>query len=446
MKPTTHQERAIVVGLGDSGLSVLRYLDRRDWRLLGIDTRTQPPARAQIEAQLPRVQLDCGRLDPARLEPGDLVVVAPGLRRDGPFFARARELQLEIIGDIELFARDVAAPVIAVTGTNGKSTVTSLTGAMARRAGRRCRAGGNLGPPALELLDDGPQELFVLELSSYQLETTDSLRPIAATVLNISPDHLDRYATLADYAAAKATIYRHAEAAVINLDDPLSRELAPDHCRTLGFSIAGARDALYTLEQLPEGNWLCRDQERLIGADELRIRGLHNAANALAALALGEAAGLPITAMVEELRHFAGLAHRAEFVATLDGVAYINDSKGTNVGATIAAIAGLPGRLVLIAGGDGKGQDFAPLAAAARGRLRHALLIGRDARAIANVLAGICPVQFCASLEDAVHASRRLAERGDTVLLSPACASFDMFRNYADRGQRFRDAVMELAA
>jgi UDP-N-acetylmuramoylalanine--D-glutamate ligase len=373
------------------------------------------------------------------------VVASPGVPLTEPFFAAARARGLEIVGDIELFARAVDAAVVGITGTNGKSTVTTLVARMAQRAGLKVRAGGNLGPPALELLSAGT-ELYVLELSSYQLESTSSLACRAATVLNVSADHLDRYASLERYAAAKARIFARCDTAVINLDDPLVAAMPRTARRTLSFSLRAAIGADYAVAMLQGEWWLTRAGTPLLAVANLKIKGLHNAANALAALALGEALALPLPVMLEELVRFAGLPHRAQWVADVAGVSYIDDSKGTNVGATLAAVAGLPGPLLLIAGGDGKNQDFAPLAAAFRGKVRHALLIGRDAPRLAQALEGVCTLELCATLPEAVRAAARAARPGDTVLLSPACASLDMFRDYRHRGAVFAQAVQELAA
>jgi UDP-N-acetylmuramoylalanine--D-glutamate ligase len=364
----------------------------------------------------------------------------------------ARRRGLDIVGDVELFARAVDAPVVGITGTNGKSTVTTLIGRMASRAGQNVRVGGNLGEPALDLLsaserDARKTELYVLELSSYQLESTVSLDLKAAAVLNVTPDHMDRYATIEEYAAAKARIFARCDVAVINLDDPLVVAMPRPGQPALGFSLRASIGAAYSVETDADGKWwLARRGEKLLAVSSMKIAGLHNAANALAALALGEALGLPLDAMLDELREFPGLAHRSQWVAEVNGVTYINDSKGTNVGATLAAVAGMAGPLVMIAGGDGKNQDFTPLADAFRGKVRHAVLIGRDAQAIADVLSGVCSVERSPTLEEAVRAAARAAKPGDTVLLSPACASLDMFRDYTHRGAVFAQAVKELAA
>jgi UDP-N-acetylmuramoylalanine--D-glutamate ligase len=445
-KPST----AVIAGLGRTGLSCARYLRTHGWRLAVTDTRPDPPQLEQLRALDPDIVVRTGGLDPQLLDEAVYVLASPGLPLDLPFFVEARRRGLEICGDIELFARAVSAPVGAITGTNGKSTVTSLVGRMAARAGLLVRVGGNLGEPALDLLAAAersaqPTDLYVLELSSFQLDTTESLDLKAAAVLNVSADHLDRYASLEDYALSKARVFARCDTAVVNLDDALVARMPRRGQRLLGFSLRGAAGAAYTLVQR-EGPWLARHGEPLLPVAALRLRGAHNAANALAALALGEALELPRAAMLAELREFTGLAHRTQWVAELRGVTYINDSKGTNVGATLAAVAGMDGPLVLIAGGEGKNQDFTPLAAALRGKARHVVLIGRDAERIGRAIEGVCTQETCASMSAAVAAAARAAVPGDTVLLSPACASLDMFRDYAHRGESFAQAVRELPA
>jgi UDP-N-acetylmuramoylalanine--D-glutamate ligase len=443
---------AVIAGLGKTGLSCARYLLAHGWSVALTDTRAQPPELAKLRTLDPRVPVRLGGLDASLLDDALCVVASPGLSLADPFFVEARRRGLEVVGDIELFARAVDAPVAGITGTNGKSTVTTLVGRMAERAGLRVRVGGNLGEPALDLLgaaqsDARKTELYVLELSSYQLETTQSLDLKAAAVLNVTPDHLDRYATVEDYAEAKARVFARCDTAVINLDDPLVVAMPRPGQRTLGFSLRASIGADYAVLTGADSKWwLSRRGEPLMPVSSMKIQGLHNAANALAALALGEALGLPLPAMLEELASFAGLPHRSQWVADVNGVTYVNDSKGTNVGATLAAVAGMSGPLVMIAGGDGKNQDFSPLREAFRGKVRHTVLIGRDAAAIARVLAGVSPVEQVASLEEAVRAAARAARPGDTVLLSPACASLDMFRDYTHRGAVFTDAVKGLAA
>jgi UDP-N-acetylmuramoylalanine--D-glutamate ligase len=436
---------AVIVGLGRTGLSCARYLSARGWRLAVTDTRDAPPQLAQLAALDAAIPVSLGRLDTALLKDAVCVVASPGVSLEEPFFAAARRLGLEIVGDVELFARAADAPVVGITGTNGKSTVTTLIARMAERAGLRVRVGGNLGEPALDLLSAGT-ELYVLELSSYQLETTASLKCRAATVLNVTPDHLDRYSSLARYAAAKARIFARCDTAVINLDDPLVVAMPRAARRTLSFSLRAAIGADYAVAEHEGAWWLTRAGEPLLALRELKIQGLHNAANALAALALGEALALPGAAMLGELRTFEGLPHRSQWVADVRGVSYVDDSKGTNVGATLAAVAGMAGPLVMILGGEGKNQDFTPLAAGFRGKVRHAVLIGRDAAALEHALRGVCALERAVSLPEAVRAAAAAARTGDTVLLSPACASLDMFTDYAHRGAVFAQAVAELAA
>jgi UDP-N-acetylmuramoylalanine--D-glutamate ligase len=438
--------RAVVVGLGSTGVSVIRYLLARGWVVTATDTRSDPPGLEQVRAMAPGLRVVLGGLDEALLADVDYVVVSPGLSLADPFFVTARGLGLPVIGDIELFARSGARPVVGITGTNGKSTVTTLVAQMASRAGLTTLAGGNLSPPALELLAGEPAQLYVLELSSYQLETTHSLELAAAAVLNVTPDHLDRYGDLQGYAKAKAHIFDRAGVAIVNLDDPLVVSMPAKNQRTISFSLRDDAGADYCLALRDGHEYLVRRGDAVLRVSEMKIAGRHNAANALAALAMGEALGLSLAAMLDALREFTGLPHRAAWVADVNGVHYVNDSKGTNVGATLAAVAGFSGPLLLIVGGDGKNQDFLPLRAAFTGKVHRALLIGRDARQIAAALDGVCALEFCDSLEAAVIAAARAAAPGDTVLLSPACASLDMFRDYAHRGAVFADAVRRLAA
>lgn len=435
----------VIAGLGRTGLSCARYLHAAGAKLAITDTRVSPPELPALHALGEDIVVRAGGLDVSLLEGAGLVVASPGLSLEEPFFQAARARGLEIVGDIELFARAARAPVIGITGTNGKSTVTTLVGRMAKRAGLEVRVGGNLGEPALDLLAGPVPALYVLELSSYQLDTTRSLALAAATVLNVTADHMDRYASIEAYAASKARIFSNCRVAVINLDDPLVAAMRESGVLT--FSLRAEVGADYGLADRGEaGWWLMHRSKPILPMGELRLPGLHNVANALAALALGEAVGLPLEAMLTELREFGGLDHRTQWVADVRGVHYVNDSKGTNVGATLAAVAGLSGTLVVIAGGDGKGQDFTPLAAAFAGKVHHTVLIGRDAAAIEAALAGACPTSRVATLEEAVTRAAEVARPGDTVLLSPACASLDMFRDYTHRGRVFSDAVRSLAA
>ena len=448
MSPQASQTapNAVVVGMGRTGLSVARHLQRSGFRIAVTDSRESPPELDGVRALGSSVVTRTGGFDVQLLERADIVVTSPGVPLDDPFFVQARARGLDIVGDIELFARAADAPVVGITGTNGKSTVTTLLGRMAERAGVRVRVGGNLGQPALDLLGRGPTDLYVLELSSFQLDTTHSLRLKASVVLNVSPDHMDRYATLKAYAASKARIYANSETAVVNADEPEVVRMPRAGQRVISFSLQDPKaDYCLLTPSSDDAPWLARRGDALLPLSALRISGRHNAANALATLALGDALRLPITPMLDELRDFTGLAHRSQWVADIGQVRYINDSKGTNVGATLAAVGGLAGPLVVIAGGDGKGQDFSPLAAAFRGKVRTTVLLGRDAGLIETALAGVCNTARVDSMEEAVHAAARVAQPGDTVLLSPACSSLDMFRDYAQRGEVFAAAVRGLA-
>jgi UDP-N-acetylmuramoylalanine--D-glutamate ligase len=439
---------SVVVGLGKTGASCLRYLAKRGIPVSATDTRRAPPGLAELGDLADSLDLRLGGFDLSLLDGASQVLMSPGVSLDEPIARAARDRGIDVLGDVELFARNVQAPVIGITGTNGKSTVTSLVARMAAAAGRTVLAGGNLGEPALDLLEQPTPDLYVLELSSFQLETTYSLQLQAAVVLNVTADHLDRYPSLAAYALAKSRIFAKAATVVLNADDPLVAAMRgpanrAGSTRTVTFSIERT-DADFSLLRTGTQTLLARRGEGLLDVSCMKITGLHNAANALAALALGDAVGLPVPAMLNALESFPGLPHRSEWIADVAGVRYIEDSKGTNVGATIAAVAGMAGPLVMIAGGEGKGQDFTPLAQAFRGKVRHMVLIGKDAPVVAAALAGVCPTETVASMPEAVIAASRVARAGDTVLLSPACASLDMFRDYGHRGDVFAAAVHDL--
>jgi UDP-N-acetylmuramoylalanine--D-glutamate ligase len=436
----------VILGLGATGLSCARHLAARGYSLLVLDSRSVPPALAPLTEAVPGAAVRTGTLDTELPADAISVVLSPGLSPDLPLIARARERALPVVGDIELFAREVRRPVAAITGSNGKSTVTTMLVAMAERAGRRVLAGGNLGTPALDLLAEPLPDFYALELSSFQLVTTVSLQARVAVVLNVSPDHIDRHGSVAAYAAAKARIYAHATTAVINRDDDLVHAMSTGVERVVSFGMDAPHGGNFGLIDQGGQAWLARGSAALMPAGQLGVPGRHNVANGLAALALGEALGLPMDAMLLGLREYRGLAHRTQRVSDVGGMTWIDDSKATNVGAAVAAIDGLPGSLVLIAGGDGKGADFAPLARALRGRARCAVLLGRDAGHLAEALRGVCPVRRVADMREAVREAARRGEHGDTVLLSPACSSLDMFSSFAERGVAFAAAVRELEA
>ena len=444
LPPLATGTRALVLGLGRSGLSAARYLDLKGLAVRVADTRADPPGGAALGQEVADAELHTGAFSSSLLDDVAQVVISPGLSLHEPLVREALGRGLPVVGDIELFAREARAPVAAVTGTNGKSTVTTLVAELANAGGRRALAGGNLGEPALELLRQPTPDLYVLELSSFQLETTYSLRTVTATVLNLTPDHMDRYASLEEYGAAKARIFDGCDHAVVNADDPAVRTMPRRGQAVTSFSLV-SEAADYTLQRSPSAVIVCRGKP-LLPLAQLRLQGLHNAANAMAALAMAEALDLPLTPALDALRAFGGLPHRSQWVADVVGVHFVNDSKGTNVGATLAAVQGMTGPLVMIAGGDGKNQDFSALRDAFRGKVRHVVLIGRDAPALEATLSGVCSTERAADMPAAVRAARAAARPGDTVLLSPACASLDMFRDYAHRGDEFSAAVRGLAA
>ena len=445
METTAQREpRTLIVGLGASGLSCARFLARNGVEVAVTDSREQPPAMDAIRAELPDVALFLGGFDAEIFGRAERIVVSPGVSLQEPLIAAASRRGVEVIGDIELFARAVTAPVIGITGSNGKSTVTTLVGEMVRQAGRQVRVGGNLGTPALDLTGDSEPDLYVLELSSFQLETVSSLKCRAAVVLNISPDHLDRHTSLQDYSATKQRIYAGAAVQVVNRDDSVAAALAGAHAPQVSFGLDAPADGHFGVVDNGAGAWIVRGSERWMPVSHLRIAGRHNLSNALAALALGDAAGLDRQAMLQVLREFQGLPHRTQWVAEHRGVSWYNDSKGTNIGATLAAVQGFDAPLVLIAGGQGKGADFAELAAGLDDRLRALVLIGEAAGQIAQAVGDALPVYRAGSMREAVAQAAQLARSGDIVLLSPACASFDMFENYRHRGDSFVQAVQEL--
>jgi len=438
----------IVVGLGKSGMSLVRFLASRGVSFAVADTRDNPPELATLRRDYPQVEVRCGELDVEFLCRADELYVSPGLALATPALQQAAARGVKLSGDIELFARNAKAPIVAISGSNAKSTVTTLVGEMAAAAGKRVAVGGNLGMPALDLLSDDV-ELYVIELSSFQLETTDQLGAEVATVLNVSEDHMDRYSGLPAYHLAKHRIFRGARQVVVNRQDALSRPLIGEGlpCWTFGLNKPDFHG--FGLREENGEKYLAFQFENLMPVRELKIRGAHNQSNALAALALGHAVGLPFDAMLGSLRAFTGLAHRCQWLRERKGVSYYDDSKATNVGAALAAIEGLgadiAGKLVLIAGGDGKGADFSPLRAPVAAHCRAVVLLGRDAELVAQAIGDAVPLIRVKTLEEAVQRSAEVAQDGDAVLLSPACASLDMFKNYEERGRLFAQAVEALS-
>jgi UDP-N-acetylmuramoylalanine--D-glutamate ligase len=465
-------KHVLVLGLGESGLAAACWCARQGARVRVADTRAAPPYLGELQRRAISADFVSGEFDKALLDGIDLLVLSPGLSGGLMVVIHARAAGIPVVGEIELFAqalrRDAAngatpAPVLAITGTNGKTTTTALTGHLLRATGKTVGVAGNISPAALTALMDAGNanvlpQVWVLELSSFQLETTATLNPVTATVLNISDDHLDRYIDLDEYASAKARIFASGDGApciqVLNRADPRVRCMALAGHRIISFGLdAPATSEDFGLRQNRGEAWIVQGERFLLPMSELPLAGLHNAANAMAALALCASIGFDANALLPALRSFRGLPHRVEKIAELNGVIWYDDSKGTNVGATVAALTGIGGQLatqgdgkiVLVAGGDGKGQDFSSLRKAVARHARATVLIGRDGPLIEKVIgdAGVA-IENATDMEDAVRRARKLALPGDAVLLSPACASFDMFRNYEHRAQVFVDAVRGL--
>ncbi len=451
-----HDKRILVLGAGDTGRSVVDYLDRMGARVRVADTRSDPPGADQLRASHPAIDIVTGNFTNALFSDAELVVASPGVAVAGPAcdpaIARAVAEGKNFIGDIELFAQQQneitgkKPKVIGITGSNGKSTVTAMAGAMCRAAGLKTVVAGNIGLPVLDALHDanvnGQPDVYVIELSSFQLETTHSLHLDAATMLNLSQDHLDRYRSMHDYAAAKQRIFMHAAHQVLNREDSASLQMrdAKLSCNTFGI------DAALSIHDFGiDGDALCEGHTQLMPLSEMPIAGLHNAANALAAFALCRSIGAAASSLADGLRQFKGLPHRLESVGTINGVTFFDDSKGTNVGSTVAALNGMTVPTVLIAGGVGKEQDFSPLSEPVRKRARAVVLIGKDARSIESAItsARVSSVH-AVSMQDAVEKAYSCASQGDAVLLSPACSSFDMFKNYNHRGEVFAECVLAL--
>jgi UDP-N-acetylmuramoylalanine--D-glutamate ligase len=451
---TQHRDKSVLVlGLGETGLSMVRWLSAQSAHLRVADSRSAPPGLTEVGQYVPAGQIYCGNFNDALFDGIELIAISPGVPLRDPAVAKAVARGVAVVGDIELFAqslpKDNRPHILAITGANGKTTVTSMVEHLCRAAGKDVVAAGNISPAVLDVvLERGVNqpEVWVLELSSFQLETTYTLNADAATVLNISEDHLDRYADMDEYSAAKARIFSGCGVQVLNRDDERSMGMARKDCRIITFGLnPPGTESDFGIESIEGETWLMQGSQRLLQASELQVAGTHNVANALAALALSRAIDFPMPALLDALRSFKGLPHRVERVAEFDGITYYDDSKGTNVGATIAALQGLGCKAVLIAGGEGKGQDFTPLNPVVAQHARAVVLIGRDAPLIGVALNG-CGVDVLRAddMNDAVRLAAHLAQSGDAVLLSPACASFDMFRNYEHRAEVFVEAVRGL--
>ncbi len=443
---TAPRPDTLVYGLGNTGLSVARYLSRRGVEAVYVDSRDRPPGLEDLHGIVPHAEVVVGDTSAALLRDISRMIVSPGIADNDEFLTEARRADIDIQSDIEIFVKDVEREFVAITGSNGKSTVTTLLALMCDAAGKRALAGGNLGPPALDLLAGETPDLYVLELSSFQLQRTRHLPAKVAVLLNVSPDHLDWHADEAEYRAAKYRIFDQADAAVINRDDPEALGRLSADLPRVSFGLDEPGPGQYGVVTDDRGDYLARGDRPLLACRDIGLVGLHNRANALAAMAAGELVGLDTAAMLAVVGEFRGLPHRMQFVRSIGGVDYINDSKATNVGAAVASVRSVGGPVVLLAGGQGKGGDFSAFAAAVGDRLRAAVVYGEDAGLLADAFSGEAPLYRVDELSDAIAKGRELAAAGDTVLLAPACASFDQFENYQRRGDAFCDAVAGLRA
>ena len=433
----------LIIGLGKTGLSCARFLLEQGHDVAMMDTRKNPTNIGIVQNELPGVLLNRDGLNLEIMLQSDVIVLSPGVDPRLQEIKEARRHNIEIIGDIELFVRFINQPLIAITGSNGKSTVTTMLTEMAMRAGKNIKVGGNIGIPALDLIPGSEPDFYILELSSFQLETVSSLGAYASVVLNISPDHLDRYDDIEQYQKTKAKIHIGSGAIIVNRDDKLSPNCSESFQNQTGFTLHKPVDNDFGVIEESGVIYLARGKERLIPISEIQVIGEHNIANALAALALGYVMQLPMKAMLEALKEYRGLPHRCQLVAEENGVQWVNDSKATNVGASIAAIKGLSyGRdIVLIAGGVAKEQEFTDLTPVFESHLKSLLLLGQDAKKISEVTPKNIPQQTVRNMSDAVNKAKIIAKKGDIVLLSPACASIDMYDNYERRGDAFTNAV-----
>ena len=433
--------KVLVVGLGNTGISVAHYLQRLGFRFAITDSRAKPPLMDEFFKVMPDTPVFTGGFDEAAFKVATHLVVSPGVSMDEKSIVKAVANGSKIVSDIDLFACSVDVPIVAITGSNGKSTVTTMLGEMAKAAGKKVGVGGNLGTPALDLLEQAA-DLYVLELSSFQLERTSVLNAAAATVLNVSADHLDRHADMAEYAKEKQNVFSGNGVMVINVDDPIVDAMQEAGRRVFTFS--QQKEADFYIGHKDDAEYLMHNEQCLMPLAELPLEGRHNAANALAALALGVSIGLDEQAMCNALKVFKGLDHRMQRVAEIRGVTWVNDSKATNIGACVAALQGYERKVILIAGGDAKGADMNELTPAIKEKAKSVVLMGKDAGLIKQALNNCVPVYSAENMVQAVQISASLAQTGDSVLLSPACASLDQYKNYQDRGDQFAKAVLGL--
>ena len=440
------EQKILIVGLGQTGLSCARYLVGKGYPVAVTDSRVNPPGLDVLSAEYPDVAIFAGGFDSSAFSTAKQIIVSPGVSLDEPLIAEAIQQGKSVIGDVELFAQNVAAPVVAITGSNGKSTVTTLLGEMVKAAGCAVRVGGNLGTPVLELLQDADGiEFFIIELSSFQLETTHSLDSVASVVLNISADHMDRYRDLQHYINVKRRVTQGGGVVVVNKDDGYTSELNEAGRNIIYFGLGEPADNEYGLRTVSGELWLARGEENIVKAAELKLHGLYNYSNVLAAFALSEAIGLSLHDVLPCVLDFPGLPHRMRWVASINEVSWYNDSKATNVGAAVAAIDSLTEEVVLIAGGEGKEADFSQMRDVVNKKVKAVILIGKDAQIIADALLGTTDISFAVDMEAAVRQAAEIAMPGDVVLLAPACASFDMYSGYEQRGLDFMTRIKALA-
>jgi len=439
--------RTVVIGLGPTGLACVRYLIKRGVSVAVTDSRIDPPCLDALKKLFPDVDVAVGKLSKDLITRAEQLVVSPGVSCKEPLIAKQIKKGIPVIGDIELFARENTVPVLAITGSNGKTTVTTILGQMLKKAGRKVKVCGNIGPQVLECLDKPKPDFYVMELSSFQLETTQSLTPKAAVVLNVTPDHMDRYDHFEEYVTAKQRIYHGCEHVVVNADEPETWKNV-NFTEPRSFTLHKPKENQFGLRTKDQETYLAFGEKLLLPVKKLRLQGQHHYQNALAALAMGTAIDLPMKDMLAVLQVFSGMPHRCQFVAEKNSVHWINDSKGTNAGASVAAIQSLglahDGKLLLIAGGDAKQADLSPLRDAVSQFVEQVYLFGQDADDLQKVLDGVATCHRVTSLKEAVTQAAIQASPGDTVLFSPACASFDMFDNYEHRGCVFMELVSKL--
>lgn len=438
---------AVIVGLGKTGLSCFRYLSNQGLNVAITDSREEPPELLELKTEFESASVYLGQINEQVLLASDQIILSPGVSLDNKSIKLSIENNIPVFGDIELFCQKAQAPIIAVSGSNGKSTVTTIVAEMTRLAGLKTYVGGNIGIPALDLLSDSTPDLYVLELSSFQLETTYSLNAHASAVLNVSPDHMDRYSSFKDYVNAKKRIYSGQGLMVLNKDEEYIHSIIDSKRDTIYFSLGAPEGENFGLINHNNEVWLSQGNEKIINKNQLKIKGEHNISNALAAMALAGSVNVPTNIMADVLKNFTGLEHRCQLVREIDNVSWYNDSKATNVGACIASITGLCelGNIILIAGGDSKGADLSGLNPIVKKYIKRVFLFGIDANKLADVMGSDVDKEFVNNMNEAVKGASKIADPDDIVLLAPACSSLDMYKNYQQRGDAFISAIDALS-